>query len=502
MLIPFAQTLIVSPKLFSNPTGRLVIALAVADFIDAANKLMGQAGPSAGKNSVICQLQAAMIQEGTLASIFISLSMTINALYVVFFNGSVSLLHKYAWVTIGLCFGLAIPLSIIPIFYQVPIPISGPGSPIIYTRMYQDAQQWCWISSKLPTFQIAFFYAELFFIFAFNSVAYVVTGIKLRQIRSHSTVKSRNASSRMAVQLMAQRMLLYTIGFVIAWTPSAVNRITAAVIQEPVFALSLLQSIVSPARGFINFLVFLQTKKQNIAAVTLAKKTIQHPSNLSTWGPPPRSGSLAPGVVEVNLPSYLGRASESHSIDTDAGGGGVLFDSTIGSDRLLHLPPSSHAMERRSMEFNRHSPIVRSNSPLSPMRDFSLGTPELFRSTAPSLHMSSSLGLRDSKDYDRIYSADHAMEGRADKNDNVSVLSLSLAPPVLAFAEPTSSPEINSVDGSLHSPVMNRFSSFDKTPCLDNRLDDLRLPGISPQLHSSASPIYNDDRLQLSFLNI
>ncbi|KAH6564341.1 hypothetical protein BASA60_010364 [Batrachochytrium salamandrivorans] len=86
-------------------------------------------------------------------------------------------------------------------------------------------------------------------------------------------------------------------------------------------------------------------------------------------------------------------------------------------------PPSSHAMERRSMEFNRHSPIVRSNSPLSPMRDFSLGTPELFRSTAPSLHMSSSLGLRDSKDYDRIYSADHAMEGRADKNDNVSVLS-------------------------------------------------------------------------------
>ncbi|KAH6562583.1 hypothetical protein BASA60_011083 [Batrachochytrium salamandrivorans] len=416
--------------------------------------------------------------------------MTINALYVVFFNGSVSLLHKYAWVTIGLCFGLAIPLSIIPIFYQVPIPISGPGSPIIYTRMYQDAQT------------IAFFYAELFFIFAFNSVAYVVTGIKLRQIRSHSTVKSRNASSRMAVQLMAQRMLLYTIGFVIAWTPSAVNRITAAVIQEPVFALSLLQSIVSPARGFINFLVFLQTKKQNIAAVTLAKKTIQHPSNLSTWGPPPRSGSLAPGVVEVNLPSYLGRASESHSIDTDAGGGGVLFDSTIGSDRLLHLPPSSHAMERRSMEFNRHSPIVRSNSPLSPMRDFSLGTPELFRSTAPSLHMSSSLGLRDSKDYDRIYSADHAMEGRADKNDNVSVLSLSLAPPVLAFAEPTSSPEINSVDGSLHSPVMNRFSSFDKTPCLDNRLDDLRLPGISPQLHSSASPIYNDDRLQLSFLNI
>ncbi|KAH6564342.1 hypothetical protein BASA60_010365 [Batrachochytrium salamandrivorans] len=62
-------------------------------------------------------------------------------------------------------------------------------------------------------------------------------GSNYGQIRSHSTVKSRNASSRMAVQLMAQRMLLYTIGFVIAWTPSAVNRITAAVIQEPVFAL-------------------------------------------------------------------------------------------------------------------------------------------------------------------------------------------------------------------------------------------------------------------------
>ncbi|KAK5672748.1 hypothetical protein QVD99_000250 [Batrachochytrium dendrobatidis] len=352
--------LIKSSKSFSNPTGRLVTALAVADFIDAASKLVGQAGPNAGIDSAICQIQAAMIQEGTLASIFISLSMTLNAVYIVFFSGSVSVLHKHAWVMIALCFCIPLPLSILPIFYKVDTPSHDINLPPVPTRLYQDAQQWCWIPSELSDYQIYFFYAELFFIFSFNSIAYVLTWIKLRQSQQHVTAKARYTAAQMATQLMARRMLLYTIGFVIAWTPSAINRLTTAFTKQPVFALALLQSIVSPMRGFINFLVFLQTQKQNVAAITQAKQKMLKPSNAST-ATPQRPVSPTFDIIVLNHAHSFDRTSGSHNMNISLPdlGGGDMFQSNENHDVPVNISPSFHDMARRSMEFNRCPMVLR-----------------------------------------------------------------------------------------------------------------------------------------------
>eukprot|EP00842_Homolaphlyctis_polyrhiza_P004907 jgi/Hompol1/5417/HPOL_004414-RA len=158
------------PKMFANPVGRLVLALAAADFIDAVAKLLSRVGEtSPGQiDSTIpaCQIQAAFIQESTLASILITLAMTLTALYVCFFRGSISTLHKRAWVVVALCFGVSMPFAVLPIF------MTTPDSHPFYAELEQ------------PDLQFTFFYLEVLITFVISAGGLAMTWTKLRRLKA------------------------------------------------------------------------------------------------------------------------------------------------------------------------------------------------------------------------------------------------------------------------------------------------------------------------------
>jgi hypothetical protein len=58
---------------------------------------------------------------------------------------------------------------------------------------------------------------------------------------------------------LTKRMAAYLVAFFVVWTASSTNRLYGLITNENSFALNLLQSIFSPARGFINFAVYFYT---------------------------------------------------------------------------------------------------------------------------------------------------------------------------------------------------------------------------------------------------
>lgn len=54
-------------------------------------------------------------------------------------------------------------------------------------------------------------------------------------------------------------MMAYLIAFVVVWSPSSLNRITQLSTGTTIFVFAYAQSIVSPMRGFINFLAYFYT---------------------------------------------------------------------------------------------------------------------------------------------------------------------------------------------------------------------------------------------------
>ena len=59
---------------------------------------------------------------------------------------------------------------------------------------------------------------------------------------------------------ITRRIMTFTLAFFIAWTPSTLNRVSG-IFGARNFTLAILQAIVSPMRGLINFIAFLHTRK-------------------------------------------------------------------------------------------------------------------------------------------------------------------------------------------------------------------------------------------------
>ncbi|KAL2911372.1 hypothetical protein HK105_209163 [Polyrhizophydium stewartii] len=240
------------PKWFSNSMGRLVLALAFADFVDGISKFVGRWAIEAGTNSFWCQAQASAIQTATLANICVNLVIALNMLYIVFFSGSVKTLQRSEAALIALCF-------VVPFAFTVPMF----ATPTSVGNMIGDSDFWCWIGSQSAIYQIWLFYFELWFVFSIQILAYFFTWYGLRRLQGKisSATNATARSSHKYNTIMVKRMMAYSIAFMISWGPPTVNRMNNLATGQPIFALAVAQSTFSPLHGFINFCVFVYTRK-------------------------------------------------------------------------------------------------------------------------------------------------------------------------------------------------------------------------------------------------
>ncbi|KAH9265317.1 hypothetical protein BASA83_011128 [Batrachochytrium salamandrivorans] len=221
------------PKFFVNTMGSLILALAAADGLDALGRVGGRWPISLGLNSVVCQLQAFMIQEFSPASANICFVISLTMLYIVHFNGSAKKLEMMQPYLIAMCFIVALPMSLAILVYSP----SGNGANLV-----GDADSYCWISTDHKKYRLYFLYFEVWIAFLGALIAYGATwyrivnlvkdlglpgtGNKRSMLRMSTTSKgSTSAQPEKYQTALAKRMMMFVVAFLMIWSPATANRI-------------------------------------------------------------------------------------------------------------------------------------------------------------------------------------------------------------------------------------------------------------------------------------
>lgn len=130
--------------------------------MDSGTKFIGRWGPDAGYGHPLCMFQAWSITQFNLNSVIckcfiksVGLLMGVNALYLIYFKGSLETIQKNELKMIVAAFLLPIPFSVAPLFLFVK------GKPL-----YGDVNLWCWINQS--EYQIYFWFGILWVIFILN----------------------------------------------------------------------------------------------------------------------------------------------------------------------------------------------------------------------------------------------------------------------------------------------------------------------------------------------
>lgn len=205
-------------------------------------KGLGRLGPAAGNASLLCQAQAAIMQWGDISSILWISVMSGNVLLVLCFKKGLTDLREYEKWYLLLCYGLPIFLAVPPLFVRDPL-------------MYADTNLWCWISDDYKDLRMYLFFIPLWIIFFLNVAAFLTAGHTFWKRSAELRGASKNSLFTYR-KTYAQNISIFIVAFIITWTPSTISRVYTFVNGNPSFPLSLCQSIVSPLRGFINFIAF------------------------------------------------------------------------------------------------------------------------------------------------------------------------------------------------------------------------------------------------------
>ncbi|KAL2914986.1 hypothetical protein HK105_205530 [Polyrhizophydium stewartii] len=344
---------VAQPHWFGNIMGRLVLALTLTDLLGAAAKVVSRAGPEAGTWSALCQAQGAMIQYSNLASMFLSLVIAVNMLFIVFVGGSVHVLQSHMPMIIAVCFALPVPIT------AALFLIKPEGT----YNLIGGSDLWCWISSSYRSYQISLFVGWLWVIFAFEVIAYVLTWSSLRRL-AKSTQHMRAWPSHLSMHkvnaIMSRRMLAYTLAFLLVWTPQSLNRILSLFWGQNVYPLTVAHAIMSPLRGFVNCMAFLYTQlviDARLDTESGPRTPNAHPESQHVLleSPPNSAGSswaspLASPLVPLPAPAAVraGRSREPSAASQHADGQLHLGErSQVGTESvpgvtrqsIPHFPP-------------------------------------------------------------------------------------------------------------------------------------------------------------------
>jgi hypothetical protein len=182
--------------------------------------------------------------------------MGLNAVYLIYFRGSVDKIQKVEPYLILLAFTIPLPFSLLPL-------VLSPGG----ISMVGDVDTWCWISRSHQIFQFYFWFFILFIIFGLNLIIISLTVYGIRVQQRELVVSDKKLTKEQIKQnkkksfgrFIVKRMLAYLIAFMVVWAPSSLNRTTQLAAGTTVFVFAYAQSLISPMRGFINFLAYFYT---------------------------------------------------------------------------------------------------------------------------------------------------------------------------------------------------------------------------------------------------
>lgn len=134
---------------FNKPINRLIFFASFGNLGSAVAALISENGPLSGTKSVLCKLQAFLVQMFLGVDCYWALCMAVNV-YLVFFRGyTVQQLRALDMAYLLICYGL----SFIPAFVLIWIDTQARGP------VYAPAIIWCWISIKWDYMRFLFLYA-------------------------------------------------------------------------------------------------------------------------------------------------------------------------------------------------------------------------------------------------------------------------------------------------------------------------------------------------------
>ncbi|KAJ3257455.1 hypothetical protein HK103_004530 [Boothiomyces macroporosus] len=224
-------------KFFSNPMGKMILALAFSDMLNAFVGIFGR-WPELNKNA--CVTQGVAMYLANLSSAALALGLALNALYIVNFKGNTSTLSSYQNYYIAFSFIGPTIGSIAPLFFK--------------PNFYGPSDLWCWIGpDNNPIDKIYFFYMILWSVILLNIISFGITWIELKK-----EISSKNNSTR---ELLMRLILGFTISIVVSWIPGTANRINNVTELFNDFIFTVAQGLVQPLRGLFNAFAFHYTMK-------------------------------------------------------------------------------------------------------------------------------------------------------------------------------------------------------------------------------------------------
>ncbi|ORX88898.1 hypothetical protein K493DRAFT_384177, partial [Basidiobolus meristosporus CBS 931.73] len=241
-------------KRFQTATARLVFFMAISDLMSVISRFIGRWGIMAGSESFLCQFQAGAMQWGDISSILWTAMISLNLVFILFMELSLEDVLKFEKYYVAVCYSVGVVMAIVPLFID-----GGNGQ-----NLYGDATIWCWITGSHPYHQLAFLFLPLWTIFVFNAVIYLWVGRLIWQ-KARSITGSSLSHYK---YVYGKNVSLYLLAFLIVWTPGTLNRIYFMVNGKSFYPFTLLQSLFSPLRGFINFAayfylsLFMQVKEE------------------------------------------------------------------------------------------------------------------------------------------------------------------------------------------------------------------------------------------------
>ncbi|KAJ3276794.1 Cation channel sperm-associated protein 3 [Terramyces sp. JEL0728] len=233
-------------KSFSNPTGRIIVAITICNLLDSVLQFIGRFPINSGIRSFGCQAQGFMISQIFMTEWLLGFTITLYILLIIFFNFKVSAIREWESTIISMCIILPLPLSFIILF----------AKPDGVHPLIGDADFWCWISSDYyAVYQVGLGLLPNIAIIVGETLSFLAIAVTI----SGNNKEIQEMLSKPYKRYIITRMLAYMIAFWIIWAPTLINRIAQYAVGQPVFTLALINAIFTPAQGLIHFLVFLVT---------------------------------------------------------------------------------------------------------------------------------------------------------------------------------------------------------------------------------------------------
>lgn len=311
-----------SSSAFRKPIRSLIFCASFGNILSTVATLISRQGVMAGKNSVLCQLQAFFIQQWMPADSLWSFCMALNVYFAFKKRYSSVELKRLEWKYFAACYGL----PLIPSVTLLCIKTKTKG------RIYGPALIWCSIDQQWQYLRLVCFYGPVWLVIIATFTIYIIVGRDIFQTRQtlrniaeeelynfHPALDLRKTSKTTMIEVTSDVMainklqpwgesaandtirpesqfapysihiesaeqsqrrkksatelntnavalsylrcsFLFFIALVVTWIPSSINRIYSLIYPEANnFALNFVGSVVLPLQGFWNAIIYLST---------------------------------------------------------------------------------------------------------------------------------------------------------------------------------------------------------------------------------------------------